>query len=577
MTFLPTARTPGSAIGVDIGSGAVRAAEVTRTRRGLACRRFAQVGLPRGAVVDGEVTDQPAVSAALRRLWSAGGFSRREVVLAISGQRVIVRQADVPSMSESDFRSSLSFQAMDLIPIPVDEAVLDFMILPPPPGRTPPAGRMRILLAAAHRQALDGHLAALRGAGLRAVGVDPAPTALVRATRRGNLGENRTVAVVDVGADLTLVAVRDQGILRFARVLNAGGSDLTERVAARLAVAADRAESLKRRASSAGGAGSLLTAEVDPLVAEIESSMTYFASQLGDAALEEVWVTGGPSKSPELVAELARRLPVPVAPLDALAELDLAELDLDEAGRAAASCSGLVAVGAAEWAFDPAGARLCLVPPEAAALAARRRGMALAAGGVVVVALALAGLGALRDHQVSSARHQAIALRAADIATQARIDALSPAFATHTALAARLSVLDAVSADNVDWPALLRRISAAMPPGTHLSSLSFTDEVGSSGATAQTSPLTTATSSSTSGTTGPAAAPLGSVTMQVSGPPEEREVADWLVDLARTRGLSDIWVPSAEIAGSQVSFTSTAVVDQAAPLVTRPLTGGGPR
>ncbi len=44
---------------------------------GAELRRFAQVGLPLGAVVEGEVRDEAVVADAIRRLWAEGGFSRK--------------------------------------------------------------------------------------------------------------------------------------------------------------------------------------------------------------------------------------------------------------------------------------------------------------------------------------------------------------------------------------------------------------------------------------------------------------------------------------------------------------------
>ena len=65
-------------IGVDVGTNAVRAAEMTVGARPQLAR-FGQVALPVGAVREGEVVDVAAVSAALQRLWREGGFSGRSV------------------------------------------------------------------------------------------------------------------------------------------------------------------------------------------------------------------------------------------------------------------------------------------------------------------------------------------------------------------------------------------------------------------------------------------------------------------------------------------------------------------
>jgi Tfp pilus assembly PilM family ATPase len=67
-------------------------------------------------------------------------------------------------MTDDDLRSALRFEAQDLIPIPVEEALLDFSVidrhLPDTNPSEPP--KMRILLAAAQRDMVNGHLGALK-------------------------------------------------------------------------------------------------------------------------------------------------------------------------------------------------------------------------------------------------------------------------------------------------------------------------------------------------------------------------------------------------------------------------------
>src|SRR5438132_275260 len=77
----------------------------------------------------GEVVDPAAVSTAIRRLWREAGFRTRQVITGVGNQRVVARQADLPEMGEEDLRSALVFQAGELIPIPVEEAILDFQVL----------------------------------------------------------------------------------------------------------------------------------------------------------------------------------------------------------------------------------------------------------------------------------------------------------------------------------------------------------------------------------------------------------------------------------------------------------------
>ena len=138
-------------IGLDIGTNAVTIAEVTA---GTPPRldMFAQVALPRDAMREGEVADEAAVTDAVARLRTEVGLKKVPVRVGIASPRVVVRQVEMPVMTRDELMSALQFQAGDLIPIPIEDAVLDFAIL----GTTAPAPdsgaepTMQVLLVAAY-------------------------------------------------------------------------------------------------------------------------------------------------------------------------------------------------------------------------------------------------------------------------------------------------------------------------------------------------------------------------------------------------------------------------------------------
>src|SRR2546421_4646018 len=105
------------AVGLDVGTSAVRAVELVLGREQVTLTRFGQVALPPGAVRGGEVVDAPAVSSAIRRLWREAGVRSRTVGLGVGNQRGVVRQADFPEMSAEGMRSALQVPAPDPIPL----------------------------------------------------------------------------------------------------------------------------------------------------------------------------------------------------------------------------------------------------------------------------------------------------------------------------------------------------------------------------------------------------------------------------------------------------------------------------
>ena len=113
-------------MGLDLGTSAVRAAEISVGAAGPRLERFAQIGLPPGALSGGAIREPTAVTAALKRLRAVGQFRSTQVAIGVANERVVVRQVEVPWMPAAELRAALAFHIQDSMPIPVEEAVLDY-------------------------------------------------------------------------------------------------------------------------------------------------------------------------------------------------------------------------------------------------------------------------------------------------------------------------------------------------------------------------------------------------------------------------------------------------------------------
>ena len=62
----------------------------------------------------------------VKQLWAHTKFSSKKVIIGVANQKVIVRQVDLPWMPVDELKKSLAFQVQDFVPMPVEQAVLDF-------------------------------------------------------------------------------------------------------------------------------------------------------------------------------------------------------------------------------------------------------------------------------------------------------------------------------------------------------------------------------------------------------------------------------------------------------------------
>ena len=108
------------------------------------------------------------------------------------------------------------------------------------------------LLVAAVKEAVMANVKAVQLAGLNPVEVDLLPFALSRALGSGARSRG-VVAIVDVGAATTNVLITIDGVPQFARIIPAGGEDLTQALAAKLDITTEEAERYKRTLGLASG------------------------------------------------------------------------------------------------------------------------------------------------------------------------------------------------------------------------------------------------------------------------------------------------------------------------------------
>ncbi|GMA85125.1 hypothetical protein GCM10025868_03750 [Angustibacter aerolatus] len=239
-------------IGLDVGTSGVRAAELSFGKRGVTLEKFGQVALPEGVVRDGEVADP------------AQAHARREA--AVGGHRLLAQEGRprhrqparrrapgraCPGCRPRSLREALPYQVQDFLPMPVDQAVLDFH--PVEDLTSPGQPRMvRGMLVAAVRSVVLTNVNAVQRAGLSVTGVDLTSFAVLRSMAEQGAADSDVVALVDIGAKVTNIVVHRAGVPLLVRILLLGGQDVTDAVADAVGLPSAQAEALKQMPQATG-------------------------------------------------------------------------------------------------------------------------------------------------------------------------------------------------------------------------------------------------------------------------------------------------------------------------------------
>ena len=235
-------------VGLKVGASQIAAAQVVNNG-GAQVMHVAREDLEHGVVVGGELRDPDTLAASLRQFFKKNKLPRQNVRLGISNNRIGVRMFEIGGIDDTkQLANAIRYRAQEVLPIPLEEAVLDYHILgeyTDGEGHT----KYRVLLVVAYRDLVERYTAACKKAGIRLAGIDLEAFALLRAlapqTEGGVEAGSSALVVVSVGHDRTTFAVSDGNACQFTRVLDWGGTSLNAGIARALDLAPSEAAPIK--------------------------------------------------------------------------------------------------------------------------------------------------------------------------------------------------------------------------------------------------------------------------------------------------------------------------------------------
>jgi len=306
-------------VGLDIGTTAVRAVEMRDADSDHpVLLRCYEEPLPFGAVSRGEVLEPAVVAAALKRMWSVGGFTSKHVVLGIGYHRMVVRNLTVPKMSLRRIRESLPFQVQDLLSFPTNEALLDFYPIAEVDSDGEGGPQVSGLLVAAMKDIVQAHIKSTKLAGLKAVNVDILAFARSRALHRGATTPE-VIVQIDIGGGSSSVLISSNGVPQFVRIIPSGGNQLTKALRVRLGIDEAAAEVLKMRlglpdevAPEDEIAATIIREVTSELLESLRNTVVYFSNNRSELPVSRIVLMGGGARLDGFGAALSELTRFPV-------------------------------------------------------------------------------------------------------------------------------------------------------------------------------------------------------------------------------------------------------------------------
>src|SRR5207244_4196776 len=307
-------------VGLKIGASQLAAARVSNNGS-AELLQVAREPLAPGIVVGGELRDPDALAEALKEFFAKYGLPKKGVRLGLANNRIGVRTFEIAGVEDQkQLANAIRFRAQETLPIPIDEAVLDYHVLGEGVGEDGQPTK-RVLLVVAYRELIDRYVDACKKAGITLGGIDLEAFALLRALQapQEGVGTDATAAlvVVAIGHERSTFAVSDGRVCEFTRVLEWGGSALNVAIARAVDSAPSEVEGAQRAlaltdemvpegltAEQAKSPRDSMRRAIKTFARELVSSLQYYQNQAGSLGIGEIVLTGGTAHLPGLYGEL---------------------------------------------------------------------------------------------------------------------------------------------------------------------------------------------------------------------------------------------------------------------------------
>lgn len=318
-----------SYVGVDLGAGGIKLVELLneKGRARLYTYGFTERG-PESQTAP--LVDSPReTSELLKKIVQKSKTSTNKAVAGLPIASVFSSVITVPKGTDREMRDSIQWQAKKLIPVPLEDMVIDPKIITPPSGKAAPAAKdappakkddksVQVLITGASKSMVGKYTSVFRQAGLDLVSLETEAFALIRAL----VGKDRTTTmIVDMGSVRTNIIIVENGIPYVTRSLDMGGVTLTKAMAKALDMDMKAAEQMKTDIKSvsslypADGMPKIFEAAVQPMLTELQYSMNLYTGQNGGGngkQIEKIIMTGGSAAVPSLATFFNRQLNVKV-------------------------------------------------------------------------------------------------------------------------------------------------------------------------------------------------------------------------------------------------------------------------
>jgi type IV pilus assembly protein PilM len=302
-----------SAVGIDIGSSAIKVVEIKRKGGKAVLETYGSIALgPYGELDAGCVTNLPVekIMLALQEVLKQSGVTTKSLALSIPIQSSLVFTLELPSqIGDAEVAKIVPTEARKYIPVPITEVSIDYFVLPQKESsfvemnsekdnadssKKDPS-KMNILVVATQNDAVSKFRSIVSGCGFTASFFEIEIFSSIRANFEHELSP---VLLVDFGASRTKLSVVEFGMVKGYHTIDRGGADITNSISKSLSISFGEAEKMKKEFGFFGNPtekslSDIIKVHIDYIFSETNNVLLSYEKKYGRTISKVIFTGGG--------------------------------------------------------------------------------------------------------------------------------------------------------------------------------------------------------------------------------------------------------------------------------------------
>lgn len=331
-------------VGLDIGTRSVKAAEVSRTRKGFSLRSVGAADLSMGIVQKGVIRQPRALKAALEHVFDQGCFGGTKVALALGGYHVFVKRIRFRLRPELDLDQTVMSEAEASIPYALNDVNIDYHIVG---AAVEDRDYLEVFLVTARKEMVETLTTLLVEAGLTPCVIDLDAFALQNLLLLNQANEGGPVAVIDIGASKTVVNIFNGSEPLFVHHVPVGTRQIDDLSGLNRGPSCENTENRSVKASPPALNTAARDAAAGQWMTELESTVDFFQARYPGATINRWVLSGGGAHVRSFQHRLAVQTTIPVEIIDPFQRVSVDRRRFDTVAMASIAPQMAVALGLA--------------------------------------------------------------------------------------------------------------------------------------------------------------------------------------------------------------------------------------